>query len=390
VEFWTALVASLLLWGNAFIEKRRLVDGGRLVSLEFLLPHRIRYEKDPRTKRWHYIYNENDGTIRRIEEEDIWHVPAFSVGTKFGLSTIRMGAEVFGAASAAETSAHSIFNNMLSTAGFFEFDKILTKTQRDAFKERITEFVGAPNNGKFMVLEAGMKYNNILMNPDDAQLLQTRKYGVETICRWFRVPPFMVGHAAQGQTNWGTGIESQQIGFLMFTLRPWLVRIEQSANANLLTAADRVDHYFEFTVDGLIRADSKTRSEVQANKVNNGLMTRNEAREADNAPPAEGGDVLTVNAGLMDLASMAKRKDLGEGGSLSSNVQTEALNGAQVTALLDIAKSVTEGTLPPGSARGVIAAAFPLLTTEQIESVIGPLEAFVPKLPPPANQEPFQ
>jgi hypothetical protein len=46
--------------------------------------------------------------------------------------------------------------------------------------------------------------------------------------------------------------------------------------------------------------------------------------------------------------------------------------------------------LPPGSARGVIAAAFPLLTTEQIESVIGPLEAFVPKLPPPANQEPFQ
>ncbi len=69
--------------------------------------------------------------------------------------------------------------------------------------------------------------------PEDAQFLETRAFQVEDICRWFRVPPFMVGHTEKS-TSWGTGLEQQLIGFLTFSLRPYLTRIEQAVKRSLI------------------------------------------------------------------------------------------------------------------------------------------------------------
>src|SRR5690606_24014241 len=123
---------------------------------------------------------------------------------------------------------------------------------------------------------------------------------------WFRVPPWMVGHAGNA-SNWGTGIEQQMIGFLTFTLRPWLTRIEQAINKDLLSPADQLRFYAEFNIEGLLRADSAGRASYLSTLVNNGLMTRDEGRGKENLPPMGGNaNVLTVQSAMIPIDQLGQ------------------------------------------------------------------------------------
>jgi HK97 family phage portal protein len=158
------------------------------------------------------------------------------------------------------------------------------------------------NAGKVMTLMAGFKFQPISMPPEDAQMLQTRAFHVEEICRWFRVPPFMIGHTEKS-TSWGTGLEQQMIGFLTFALRPYLTRIEQAVRKSLVAPEEWRTISAEFNLEGLLRADSHGRAEFYAAMVNNGIYTRNEVRSKENMAPLAGGDRLTVqlNNTFLDL-----------------------------------------------------------------------------------------
>ena len=96
------------------------------------------------------------------------------------------------------------------------------------------------------------------------------------------------------------------LNFLAFTLRPYLKRIESSIKKNLLKPAEQVKFYAEFSVEGLLRADTKTRFEVYSIAVQNGLKTRNEVRALENDPPMDGGDELTVQSNLIPLTLLGK------------------------------------------------------------------------------------
>lgn len=102
-----------------------------------------------------------------------------------------------------------------------------------------------------MVLEAGLKYQGITMNPEDAQMLETRAFNVEEICRWFRVPPFMVGHMTK-QSSWAASVEAQNLHFLTNSLRPLLVNIEQEINRCLIDESEAEQVFVEFSVEGII------------------------------------------------------------------------------------------------------------------------------------------
>ncbi len=127
-------------------------------------------------------------------------------------------------------------------------------------------------------------------------MLETRRFGIEEICRVFGVPPHMVGHSEKS-TSWGTGIEQQTLGFVKFTLRRRLKRIEMALEKQLLAPRDRLDGItIEFNLEGLLRGDSKTRAEFHASGLQNGWRTINEVRAVENLPPIEGGDVARMQA----------------------------------------------------------------------------------------------
>lgn len=303
---WEAVVAAMLLRGNARCEK--MILNGRLVGLVFLQPDRLtRRDRYNGTKQW--VYREESGKERTIPDDRIWNVPGFSLDGKCGISIIRYGADVFGAAIAAERAASNTFKNGLHQTTAWNYPSLMKPDQRGEARAAIKKLSGAVHAGDPVILEAGMDVKTIGINPDDAQLLESRAFSVEEVCRWFRVPPFMVGHAEKS-TSWGTGIEQQMIGFLTFTLAPWLRRIEQAISKDLLTPAERARYYPKFSVEGLLRADSAARAAFYSVMVNNGIFTRDEVRELEDMEPKGGNaDVLTVQTALAPLDQIGTTSD---------------------------------------------------------------------------------
>lgn len=304
--YWEANTASVLLRGNGFSEKQML--GGRLVGLKFLAPCKSSIEKVG-VNDWKFMYLNGDGTKREIPKSSLFHIPGFSTDGEWGLSAIKYGAAVFGSALAAANAANGTFERGLMPTVAFTMDKVLKKEQREEFRTNLQEVSGALNSGKSPLLEGGMDAKTIGITPSDAQLLESRNYSVEEVCRWFRVDPSMVGHGNK-DSNWGTGLEQKLIGFLTFTLRPWLTRIEQAINKNLLSPVDQDRYYAEFSIEGLLRADSAGRAAFYSVMVNNGIFTRDEVRILENRPTRGGNaDVLTVQSAMTPLNALGTQSD---------------------------------------------------------------------------------
>ncbi|EBY9279808.1 TPA: phage portal protein [Salmonella enterica subsp. enterica serovar Denver] len=306
VEFWEVMMAGLLLRGNAFAEIDR--TGRRITSLIPLIPERVKIQRDS-AGGYQYIYNDprQGGTTRTIREGDMLHIRSRIANGMTGVSPLVMGRETFGLAIAANNASAAVFKNGMRPSGVLKTEKILTPEQRKDFRENyIQEFTGSLNAGKVPLLEAGMGFDKTSMSMEDAQMLDTRRFSVEEICRWFGVYPVMIGHAAQGQTMWGSGVEQLMIMFLTLSLRPWLTRIEQAIRRSLLAPGERNRYFAEFSVEGLLRADSAARAAFYSTMTQNGIMTRNEARHKENLPPQPGGDQLTVQSNLLPVDQLGK------------------------------------------------------------------------------------
>lgn len=296
-RFMQFVVASILLWGNAYVEKKYI--GKRIISLEPLLPQHVTVSRNKATRQLEYHYTK-DGVERKIDEKDIMHIRGFGIDGVMGVFTISKGRETFGTAMAAEQSAGKFFENGLQTSGFLSTADKLNDVQRSRLMGHISRFMGSRNAGRVMVLEHGMTYQGITMNPEAAQMLQTRAFEVEEICRWFRVLPIMIGHFDK-QSSWASSAEAQDVQILKYTFRPLLVNIEQEISRCLIGRMESDVIYPQFNVEGLLRADSVTRSNYYNSSLNNGWMSRNEVRAKENLPPIEGGDTYTVQSALMPL-----------------------------------------------------------------------------------------
>lgn len=300
--FWQAYVASLLTHGGSYVEKK--MQGERPIALDFLAPSRMQCQRVANGASVFRYLEDDNKTFRVIPENKMWHTPAFTLDGRRGLSPIKYGAGIFGAAMAAEGAAAHVFANGMRPSGVLKTDKLLQPKQREDLRTNIVnKFSGVVNSGGTMVLEAGLSYERLSIPPEDAQLLQTRAFGIEEVCRWYGVPPILVGHSEK-VTAWGSGIEQIVIGFLTFSLRPWLARIEQSVRRSLLTPQERSRFYAEFSVEGLLRADSGARAAFYSTMAQNGVMSRNEIRRLENLPKADGGDVLTVQSNLIALTKL--------------------------------------------------------------------------------------
>lgn len=313
---WEATVAAMLLRGNARAEK--LMVGDRLVGLQFLNPARLSISRGSGGAR-EYRYLESNGTQRLIPANRIWSIPGFSLDGLEGLSVVSYGARVFGSALAADTAAVTTFERGLMPTTYWKYPKVLKPEQRAEARAAIKKISGAVHAGDPAILEAEMDVGSIGINPDDAQMLESRAFSVEEVCRWFRVPPWMVGHSEKS-TSWGSGIEQQMIAFLTFTLAPWLRRIEQAIAKDLMTPADRLRYYPKFAVEGLLRADSAGRAAFYNAMVNNGIMSRDEARAKEDMSPMGGNAAqLTVQS------SMVLLDDLGATGAADANAVRASL-----------------------------------------------------------------
>jgi len=293
-RFMLSVVASVCLRGNAFIEKKMI--GKKLVALVPLLPQNMVVKRLDNGS-LQYTYTEVKSK-REIPVHNIMHIRGFGLDGVCGMMPMMTGRDVIGAAMSVEESAAKIFENGLQSSGFLSSDVAMDDKQRERLRGYLERFIGSKNAGKVMVLEAGMKYQGVTINPEAAQMLESRSFSIEEICRWFRVPPFMVGHTTK-QSSWASSVEGMNLLFLTNTLRPLLVNIEQEISRCLLDGSD--DVFAEFSVEGLLRADTAGRSAYYTTALQNGWMSRNDVRRLENLPPIAGGDIYTVQLNLTPL-----------------------------------------------------------------------------------------
>jgi len=301
-EFWQIELAAMLLRGNAYAEIKRTAN--KVSSINFLLPQSIepQIQEDGSLR---YCYSNKNNT-RIISENDMFHTKAFTLDGITGISPIQYGANVIGSAMSADAAANSTFKNGLMPTVAFSTDKIIKKEQREEFRASVREISGAINAGKSPILEYGLEAKQIGISPEDAQLLESRKFSLEEICRWFRVPPWMIGYTEKN-TSWGSGLEQQMIAFVTFNLNPWITRIQQSINKRLLSPEDRSKYYAEFSLDGLLKGDSSARASFYSAMVNNGIYTRDEVRAKENLPKRGGNaDVLTIQTAMAPIDALGK------------------------------------------------------------------------------------
>lgn len=293
VDFWDFINSSIELWGNGYA--RKIISGGRIVGLVPINPAAPTVRRLSNGKieyRW-----TQDGKAYVETEETILHIRGFGGEPLGGMSTLHFGRQAFSLARATDRAAGATFRNGLRPSGVLKFAKFLSAEQRLLTETKLVErFESSMNAGRPMILEGGTEWQPLTINPEDAQMLQSRAFSVEEICRFFGVPPFMVGHTEK-TSSWGTGLEQQTLGFQKFTLRRRLKRIEQALEKQLLTPVERAAGItIEFSLEGLLRGDSKARAEFYASALMNGWTTINEVRALENLPPVPGGDVPRMQA----------------------------------------------------------------------------------------------
>lgn len=293
LDFWEGGQAALELRGNmhARIEwagERR----DRIVALHPVFNPVVTRQSDGSLR---YRWTE-DGKPYDEPQENVFHVRGFGGSPLGGLSTLTYGRQVFGLSAAVNTAAAKHFANGVRPSLALTTDKFLAEHRERIEKGLEEKHAGAMNSGRPLVLEGGLTPHNLSFSPEDAQMLESRAFSVEEICRFFEVPPHMIGHTEKS-TSWGTGLEQQTLGFQKFTLRRRLKRIEQAIMKQLLTPADRVvGIVVEFNLEGLLRADSAGRSTFYQRMTQIGAMTINEVRALENLPPVPGGDVPRMQA----------------------------------------------------------------------------------------------
>jgi HK97 family phage portal protein len=303
-EFWGAHAAALCTGGNAYAEKG--FAGDRLIRLEPISPEFIQ------------PYREQDGVLRYklwdrgkeeiLPAEKIFHTRGFSFTGDVGLSPLAYARQTLGIALATEESTGRAFSQGMRASGIFTLPEAMTPEQRKQFKDNyIAPAEGAENEGKSLVLPPGFKWQPVSIAPKDAEMLLSRRFNVEDVCRWMGVPPILAGHAAEGQTMWGSGVEQIMLAWLALGLDSFLSNIERSINKRLLKPEERARYYAEYDRNGLLRADSEARGEFISKMVGSAQMTPNEGRKKDNRPPLPGGDQLFINSTFIPLTSAGQR-----------------------------------------------------------------------------------
>lgn len=276
VEFFEMLVASLCLRGNAYAYINR-TPSGRVVELLPLHPDMVRVEMGP-AFRVAYQVTMPDGTFQTLGAGELLHVRGLTLNGWLGISPIAYARESIGLALATEKFGGQLFKNGAKMGGVLEHPGKLSDEAYRRVKESFDEAHSGENAHKTALLEEGMKFSKVTMTADDSQFLETRKYQRGEIASIFRVPPHLIGDLEKATFS---NIEQQTLDFVNFSLMPWLVRFEKAFKRDLLTATERKTIEIRFNVAGLLRGDAAARSAYYKAGINDGWLTRNEARAAE-------------------------------------------------------------------------------------------------------------
>ena len=298
-EYWESVEGHTMLWGNHYSYILR--DGaGRPRELWPLRPDRMTVTRDRDARgipvgQRRYVYHLPNGEPRGFGRSDIFHVSDFATDGIKGMSRIEVARNAIGIEQAAAEYAGRFFSNSAVPSGALVTEQKLDEPTIKQIGTQWKEAHGGLSKAQATaVLHSGIDWRTIGIPPKDSQFIELRQFQIGEIARLYRIPPHMIGDVDKS-TSWGTGIEQQSIGFVVYRLRANLKRIESSIHRDLGdpdTGRTLLDDslFAEFKVEGLLRGDMKSRSEFYSKGINDGWLTGEDVRAMENLSYLDGLD----------------------------------------------------------------------------------------------------
>ena len=292
--FYKLMMKDVLMAGNAYALIMR--DGKNVVGLQYIPAGLV----SPIDKIDHieYMVTGIKGTVR---QEDMIHILNYSDNGVIGISVLSHARRVLGIADAGDKSADNFYRSGGCTSGFLKFTGPSTGSQRQEILSAWNQATGGPNNGPngIAVLPSNVDYTQLSVDPADAQLLESRKFSVIEICRFFGVSPSMAFDLSHASYN---NSEMAELSFLNDTLRPILTKIELEFEVKLFNREDNMD--IKFDVNELLRTDKKSQAEYLTKMFNLGTMSPNEIRKELDMEPIDGGDIHVAQVNLTSIKNL--------------------------------------------------------------------------------------
>lgn len=295
IEFFSMMTAHVVMRNNAYARyeagPRGFVD--QLIPLH---PDLVRIEYLPDGV-YRYMVRERSGQPEKpYNDEDILHLRGFQQNIAQGVDMLPLINESVGVSAATQKYRARFFGNNASPGGVLKKPGKLTDEGKKNLKTSWEAAHSGNSQHRVAVLEDGLEWQSIGIDPRASQLIESEEYNAEDICRWLGVPPFMIGLTSKS-TSWGTGIEQQNIGFVTYTIMPLTVRWQQAIARDLILAPQK--YYVEFVLDGLLRGDSQQRYNVYSIGRELGMFTPNDLLRMENMNPRtdEGGDSYVPDMG---------------------------------------------------------------------------------------------
>lgn len=300
------MMAHILGWGNGYAEK--VINGyGEIKELWPITPNRVKvkmYEGE-------LLYsismpNGQDVVLRR---DQILHIPGLGYDGFMGYSVIALARKSIGLGMAMETFGSRFFGEGTHPGVIVEHPNQLSAQAHTNLKNSLMEsYSGLGNSHRMLLLEEGMKFQKIVIDPKDSQFLESRQFNIPEIARWFNLPPHKLKDLTKSSFN---NIESEQISFVTDSILPWLIRLEQNYNMQLLSAGDKALYgagrlYFKHSVEGLLRGDANSRAQFYTVMLDRGVFSINEVRELEDKDPIKGGDIHLVPMNMTTLETAGK------------------------------------------------------------------------------------
>jgi HK97 family phage portal protein len=328
------------------------------MEVERLENGQLRYKyREPDTNRYTIYRQEQIFALRFTTEDGFTPVP-----------TYKLFQNAIGLAQALEAHGSTYFGNGARPGIVLESDNPIPIEAAERLREQWERMHrGADRAFRTAVLPNGVKAHELSGSNEAAQFLETRQYQVIEICRAFRVPPHMIQDLTRSTYS---NIEVQGTEFVQHCLLPHLKRWEAAIARDLIE--DDEKYFAEHSVSGLLRGDHASRSAYYVSALQNGWMTINEIRELENLNPiGERGDAQFVPMNLATIESLVQTAEEKEAAAMTGeNLQQQALNGAQVSSLLEIVQNLAAGVMTPSGAKAVLASAFPTMTPALMDQIV--------------------
>ena len=349
-EWREMLQGHMALRGNAY---NQIITNamGEIVELMPLHPDRIRMEVLP-SGEYRYRFKDRFGQESVLPRGEVWHLRGLSSDGLMGMSPIELSRESIGMALAAQDYGARFFaNDAKPTGGWIEFPGSFKDNEaKKVFRESYQHAQSGANRGKVLVLENGMKFHEVGITNKDAQFLELRKFQITDIARLFRVPPHMIADLDRATFS---NIEQQSLEFVMHTMTPWAERWEASIESELLLDDETLEIEFDFA--NLMRGDAASRAAYYQSGIQNGWLTRNEARIAENLNPLDGLDEPLRPLNMVEEDTAEDAESQSDPASDSTQSPTDSLNEEYSTRFIALVSSTADRLARRLSRSGVIA-----------------------------------